>query len=98
MLFDRGNFSGVLKGVVKDFQWGMKQLAVAGLAASAVQSALSGLVSAISGPLKLAAANEAAAVSFEVLLGSADKAKKMIAEPSTHPGAQPFSRCLYARP
>jgi|GEM_PF-3821205 len=90
MLFDRGNFSGVLKGVVKDFQWGMKQLAIAGLAASAVQSAFSGLVSAISGPLKLAAANEAAAVSFSVLLGSADKAKKMIADLKAYGAATPF--------
>ncbi|CAK9094519.1 Phage tape measure protein, partial [Durusdinium trenchii] len=61
-----------------------------GLAIQGVQSLARGIVSAVSGPLSLAASNEQTMVSFEVLTGSAEQATKTLGELRDFASSTPF--------
>lgn len=61
-----------------------------GLAIQSVQSIVSGLTAVVGGPLQLAAQAEQTAVSFEVLLGSAEEANKVLADLRQFGAETPF--------
>jgi len=82
--------SGVIAGVGNKFSTMAGAFAVGGLAVNAVSAAFNGLVDAGKNVLKGATDFEQSRVAFETMLGSADKAKKMLKEVSDFAAKTPF--------
>ena len=61
-----------------------------GLAAIALKGIIGGISNVVGGPLKLAADAEQTAISFKVMLGSADEANRVLKDMRTFAAATPF--------